>query len=160
MKKILAAIGALLVVLVAALLIIPSLIDWNGYKAQISQAVRDATGRELDLAGDLSMSLIPSPSLTAADVSLGNVAGAQDADMVSIGEVRVSVALMPLLTGNVQVTEVSLINPVIAIETFEDGSNNLVFDPDQAARSGPDAGLITTPGETDGGGGSGNIRVR
>jgi uncharacterized protein involved in outer membrane biogenesis len=154
LKKILAAIGALLVVLVAALLIIPSLIDWNGYKAQISQAVRDATGRELDLAGDLSMSLIPSPSLTAADVSLGNVAGAQDADMVSIGEVRVSVALMPLLTGNVQVTEVSLINPVIAIETFEDGSNNLVFDPDQAARSGPDAGLITTPGETDGGAGS------
>lgn len=149
MKKILAAIGALLVVLVAALLIIPSLIDWNGYKAQISQAVRDATGRELDLAGDLSMSLIPSPSLTATDVSLGNVAGAQDADMVDIGEVRVSVALMPLLTGNVQVTEVSLINPVIAIETFEDGTNNLVFDPGQAARSGPDAGLITTPGGSD-----------
>ncbi|MBC06514.1 AsmA family protein [Thalassospira sp.] len=146
MKKILAAIGALLVVLVAALLIIPSLIDWNGYKAQISQAVRDATGRELNLAGDLSMSLIPSPSLTATDVSLGNVAGAQDANMVEIGEVRVSVALMPLLTGNVQVTEVSLINPVIAIETFEDGSNNLVFDPNQATRSGPDAGMITTPG--------------
>ncbi|NIY77408.1 AsmA family protein [Thalassospira sp. HF15] len=149
MKKILAAFGAILVVLVAALLIIPSLIDWNGYKAQISQAVRDATGRELDLAGDLSMSLIPSPSLTATDVSLGNVAGAQDADMVEIGEVRVSVALMPLLTGNVQVTEVSLINPVISIETFEDGTNNLVFDPNQAARSGPDAGLITTPGEAD-----------
>ncbi|KZC99297.1 MULTISPECIES: AsmA family protein [unclassified Thalassospira] len=146
MKKILVAIGALLVVLVAALLIIPSLIDWNGYKAEVSQAVREATGRELDLAGDLSMSLIPSPSLSATDVSLGNVPGAQDAEMVSIDEVRVSVALMPLLTGNVQVTEVSLINPVIAIETFEDGSNNLVFDPAQAARSGPDAGTISTPG--------------
>lgn len=149
MKKILAVIGALFVVLVAALLIIPSLIDWNGYKAQISQAVRDATGRELSLAGDLSMSLIPSPSLSAADVSLGNVAGAQDANMVSIGEVRVSVALMPLLTGNVQVTEVAVIDPVIAIETFADGTNNLVFDPAQAARSGPDAGTISTPGAED-----------
>lgn len=145
MKKILAVIGALLVVLVAALLIIPSLIDWNGYKAQISQAVRDATGRELALKGDLSMSLIPSPSLSASDVTLGNVAGAQDADMVSIGEVRVSVALMPLLTGNVQVKEVSVIDPVISIETFEDGSNNLVFDPNQAQKSGPDAGTISTP---------------
>lgn len=145
MKKIIAAIGALLVVVVAALLIIPSLIDWNSYKAQISQAVRDATGRELVVAGDLSMSLIPAPSLSATDVSLGNVPGAQDADMVSIGEVRVSVALMPLLTGNVQVTEINLIDPVIAIETFEDGRNNLVFDPAQAVRSGPDAGLITTP---------------
>jgi uncharacterized protein involved in outer membrane biogenesis len=148
LKKILAAIGALLVVVVAALLIIPSLIDWNGYKAQISQAARDATGRELNLAGDLSMSLIPSPSLSVTDVSLGNVPGAQDDDMVSIGEVRVAVALMPLLTGTVQVTEVSLINPVIAIETFEDGSNNLVFNPDQAVRSGPDAGIISMPGST------------
>lgn len=146
MKKILAAIGALFVVLIAALLIIPSLIDWNGYKAQISQAVRDATGRELALRGDLSMSLIPSPSLSMSDVRLGNVAGAQDADMVSIGEVHVSVALMPLLTGNVQVKEVNLVDPVIAIETFEDGRNNLVFDPNQAARSGPDAGTISTPG--------------
>jgi uncharacterized protein involved in outer membrane biogenesis len=146
LKKILAAIGALLVVLVAALLIIPSLIDWNGYKTEVSQAVREAIGRELDLAGDLSMSLIPSPSLSAKDVSLGNVPGAQDTDMLSIDEVRVSVALMPLLTGNVQVTEVSLINPVIAIETFEDGSNNLVFDPEKAVRSGPDAGVISTPG--------------
>ncbi len=148
MKKIIAAIGALLVVVVAALLIIPSLIDWNSYKAQISQAVRDATGRELVVAGDLSMSLIPAPSLSATDVSLGNVPGAQDADMVSIGEVRVSVALMPLLTGNVQITEINLIDPVIAIETFEDGRNNLVFDPAQAVRSGPDAGLITTPDST------------
>jgi len=149
LKKILAVIGALVVVLVAALLIIPSLIDWNGYKAQISQAVRDATGRELDIKGDLSMSLIPSPSLSAAQVSLGNLAGAQDAEMVSIGEARVSVALMPLLTGNIQVKEISLIDPVIAIETFEDGSNNLVFDPAQVARSGPDAGTITLPTKSD-----------
>ncbi|MDG4719902.1 MULTISPECIES: AsmA family protein [Thalassospira] len=145
MKKILAVIGALVVVLVAALLIIPSLIDWNGYKAQISKAVRDATGRELVLNGDLSMSLIPSPSLSASQVMLSNLPGAQDAQMVSIEEARVSVALMPLLTGNVQVTEVSLIDPVIAIETFEDGSNNLVFNPGEVARSGPDAGTITTP---------------
>ncbi|WP_288350475.1 AsmA family protein [uncultured Thalassospira sp.] len=145
MKKILAVIGALVVVLVAALLIIPSLIDWNGYKAQITQAVRDATGRELVLTGDLSMSLIPSPSLSASQVTLGNLPGAQDADMVSIEEARVSVALMPLLTGNIQVTEVSLIDPVIAIETFDNGTNNLVFDPAAAPRSGPDAGTITVP---------------
>ena len=145
MKKILAVIGAVLVVLIAALLIIPSLIDWNGYKAQVSQAVRDATGRELVINGDLSMSLIPSPALSAEQVELGNAPGATDANMVTISEVRVSVAMMPLLTGNVQVTEISLIDPVIAIETFEDGSNNLVFDPAQAKRSGPDAGTITTP---------------
>lgn len=149
MKKILAVIGAVLVVLIAALLIIPSLIDWNGYKAQVSQAVRDATGRELVINGDLSMSLIPSPTLSAEQVALGNMPGAQDANMVTISEVRVSVAMMPLLTGTVKVTEISLIDPVIAIETFEDGSNNLVFDPSLAKRSGPDAGQITMPQPTE-----------
>lgn len=149
MKKILAVIGAVLVVVVAALLIIPSLIDWNGYKAEVSQAVRDATGRELEIRGDLSMSLIPSPSLSAAQVTLGNLPGAQDAEMVSIAEVRVAVAMMPLLTGNVQITEVSVIDPVISIETFEDGSNNLVFDPGQIVRSGPDAGTISVPKTSD-----------
>ncbi|MCC9626118.1 AsmA family protein [Thalassospira sp. MA62] len=145
MKKILAVVGAVLIVLIAALLIIPSLIDWNSYKGQISQAVRDATGRELAIEGDLSMALLPSPTLSANEVSLSNVASAQDPDMVTIGEVQVNVALMPLLTGNVQVTQVSLIDPVIAIETFADGGNNLVFDAGQAARSGPDAGTISTP---------------
>ncbi|KZB57497.1 AsmA family protein [Thalassospira xiamenensis] len=145
MKKILAVIGAVLVVIIAALLIIPSLIDWNGYKPQITQAVREATGRNLDIRGDLSMSVLPFPALSVEQVTLSNLPGAQDPDMVSVEEVRVSVALMPLLTGNVQVTEISLIDPVISIETFEDGSNNLVFDPAQATPSGPDAGTITTP---------------
>jgi uncharacterized protein involved in outer membrane biogenesis len=145
LKKILAVIGAILVVIIAALLVIPSLIDWNGYKPQITQAVREATGRDLEIRGDLSMSVLPFPALSVEQVTLGNLPGAQDPDMVSVKEVRVSVALMPLLTGNVQVTEISLIDPVISIETFEDGSNNLVFDPAQAAPSGPDAGTITTP---------------
>lgn len=35
-EKILAVIGAVLVVIIAALLVIPSLIDWNGYKPQIT----------------------------------------------------------------------------------------------------------------------------
>ncbi|MFC4236756.1 AsmA family protein [Thalassospira xianhensis] len=148
MKKILAVIGAVLVVIIAALLIIPSLIDWNGYKPQITQAVREATGRNLEIRGDLSMSVLPFPALSVEQVTLSNLTGAQDPDMVSVEEVRVSVALMPLLTGNVQVTEISLIDPVISIETFKDGSNNLVFDPAQAAQSGPDAGTITTPPST------------
>lgn len=82
------------------------------------------------------MSVLPFPALSVEQVTLGNLPGAQDPDMVSVEEVRVSVALMPLLTGNVQVTEISLIDPVISIETFEDGSNNLVFDPAQAAPAG------------------------
>lgn len=145
MKKVLAVIGALLVVIIAALLVIPSLIDWNGYKAEITTAVQEATGRNLEIKGDLSLSLLPSPALSVEDASLGNAPGATDPNMVSVKEVRVSVALMPLLTGNIHVTDIHLINPVVSIETFADGRNNLTFNRDDAPGSGPDAGTIASP---------------
>ncbi len=145
MKKILAVIGALVVVIIAALLVIPSLIDWNSYKAEITTAVNEATGRNLELRGDLSLSLLPFPALSVKDAALGNVEGATDKNMVTVKEVEVSVALMPLLTGNIQVTQVRLIDPVVSIQTFKDGSNNLVFDPKDAQGHGPVAGTINNP---------------
>ncbi|OKH88236.1 AsmA family protein [Thalassospira sp. TSL5-1] len=145
MKKILAVIGALVVVIIAALLVIPSLIDWNSYKAEVTTAVSEATGRNLELRGDLSLSLLPYPALSVKDAALGNVEGAADKNMVTVKEVEVSVALMPLLTGNIRVTQVRLIDPVVSIETFKDGTNNLVFDPKDAKSHGPDAGTINNP---------------
>ncbi|OSQ38394.1 AsmA family protein [Thalassospira mesophila] len=145
MKKILAVIGALVVVIIVALLVIPSLIDWNSYKSEVTTAVNEATGRNLELRGDLSLSLLPFPALSVEDAVLGNVDGATDENMVTVKEVQVSVALMPLLTGNIQVTEVRLIDPVVSIETFADGSNNLVFDPKDAEGHGPQAGTINNP---------------
>ncbi|PKR54898.1 AsmA family protein [Thalassospira marina] len=145
MKKILAVIGALVVVIIAALLVIPSLIDWNSYKSDVTTAVSEATGRNLELRGDLSLSLLPFPALSVEDAVLGNVEGATDENMVTVKEVQVSVALMPLLTGKIQVTQVRLIDPVVSIESFEDGTNNLVFDPNDAKSHGPDAGTINNP---------------
>ena len=145
LKKILAVIGALVVVIIVALLVVPSLINWNSYKAEVTTAVNEATGRNLELRGDLSLSLLPFPSLSVEDAVLGNVDGATDKNMVSVKEVKVSVALMPLLTGNIQVTQVRLIDPVVSIESFADGRNNLVFDPRDALSHGPVAGTINNP---------------
>ncbi|MEQ5776812.1 AsmA family protein [Thalassospira sp. NFXS8] len=145
MKKILAVIGALVVVVIVALLVIPSLIDWNSYKSEVTTAVNEATGRNLELRGDLSLSLLPFPALSVEDAVLGNVDGATDKNMVTVKEVEVSVALMPLLTGNIRVTQVRLIDPVVSIETFADGTSNLVFDPKNAEGHGPEAGTINSP---------------
>lgn len=136
MRKVLIAIVGLVIVLVAAVLVVPSLIDWNGYKPEIQAAARDATGRELKIGGDLSLSILPSPTLSVADVSLANAEGGSAPDMASLESLDVSVALIPLLTGEIRVTSVTLVKPVIVLEKLPDGRANWTFDNGAGAEGG------------------------
>lgn len=127
MRTILIALVGLVVLVVAAILIVPSLIDWNGYKPEIQAAARDATGRELKIDGDLSLSILPSPTLSVAGVSLANVEGGSTPDMARLEALDVAVALAPLLSGEIRVTSVTLVKPEIVLETLADGRANWVF---------------------------------
>ena len=58
--KILAGlVGGIVVLFVAALLAVWLLVNPNDYKGRITTAVRQATGRELVLAGDIKLSVFP-----------------------------------------------------------------------------------------------------
>jgi len=127
LRKLLIGIAVLVVVLVAAVLVVPGLIDWNGYKPEIQAAARDATGRELRLQGDIGLSVLPSPSLSVENVTFANVEGGSEADMVSLESLRVHVALLPLLSGRVHVTSVTLVKPIILLERLADGRANWEF---------------------------------
>ena len=50
--------GGLFVVILAIILIAPSLIDINKYRPQIENAVSEATGRPFTLGDDLRLSLL------------------------------------------------------------------------------------------------------
>lgn len=129
MKKLGYGFGGLVVVLIAAVLIVPSLVDWNDYKAEIATEIQDATGRDVVLNGDLSFGILPQPHLSVADARLANPKGASTPYMVTLKEMRVAVKLLPLLQGSLQIDKVELIEPVIALETLADGTGNWVFAP-------------------------------
>jgi uncharacterized protein involved in outer membrane biogenesis len=147
-RKVLIAIVGLIIVLVAAVLVVPSLIDWNGYKPEIQAAARDATGRELKIGGDLSLSILPSPTLSVADVSLANVDGGSTPDMASLESLDVSVALIPLLSGDIRVTSVTLVKPVIVLETLADGRVNWALDGAKTAEGGAGDAAASPGGDT------------
>lgn len=128
MRKILIGLGSLVLVVLAALLIIPAFIDPNDYKGEIQAEVKKATGRDLTIAGDIGLSLLPSPSLSVDGVRLSNLEGGSSADMVTLKELRVNVALFPLLSGTVDVNSVRLVDPVIVLETTADGRANWVLE--------------------------------
>ncbi len=112
------------VVLVAAVLIVPSFIDWNQYRDALAAQGKALTGRDITIGGDVSIALLPAPVVVARDVRVANLDGAQAPDMVRLGSLEVRIALGPLLGLNVQVETVRLIEPVIELEVLADGRRN------------------------------------
>jgi uncharacterized protein involved in outer membrane biogenesis len=126
-KKVLIAAVVIVVLAVGALLVVPSFWDWNGEKGRIANLVKEHTGRDLTIAGDVSLSLLPAPAFSAADVTLANIEGGSESDMVRLEELQVRVALMPLLGGSVLVESVTLVKPDVLLEVLPDGRNNWTF---------------------------------
>ncbi|MCD6073698.1 MAG: hypothetical protein K0Q70_581, partial [Rhodospirillales bacterium] len=156
LKYLVRGLAGLLVAFVAAVLIVPALIDWNGYRAEITAKAAQVLGRPVEIRGDIGVALLPVPKVSLARAHLGNVEGASDADMLSLDALEVQLAWAPLLIGNVRVDSVKLVRPVLNIEIFDTGESNLALSPRGAdvakpaqspagAPSLPVAGLRVTP---------------
>jgi hypothetical protein len=99
---------ALLPLLAAMLLaawLVPPMLDWNRYRDVIADLVSDKLGRAVQIDGPISLSLLPQPMLTAGRIS---VADAQDGVSLTVAELRLRVALGPLLTRQVDAQELVL----------------------------------------------------
>ena len=96
---------AYFVVAVVALFLITGLavkffFDPNDYKDDIETAVRDATGREFAIEGDLGFTLFPWLALETGRVTLGNADGFGDEPFFQIDGASLSVKILPLLFGD------------------------------------------------------------
>ncbi len=152
MKRTLPVTLGILVLIVAALLIGPSFVDWNKYKPQIVEQARSAAGYDVTIAGDIGLSLIPSPQLKIEGLSVAAPRG-QAQKLLDMKQANVSVKLMPLLSGKIVVDTVRLVNPGIALEILPDGQNSWMSDKllaDQVATAGQAGGAASaSSGGTD-----------
>ena len=140
MKKLALILGGVIVALVAAIAILPLVIDLNDYKAEIAAQARAATGRDLVIDGDIDLAIFPAPAIAVNNIHLANVAGAAVPDMARIAAIRVRVAPWPLLRGEVRVESVTLVKPVIELERFADGGDNWTLTPAAPATTGGQGG--------------------
>ena len=127
--------GGILALLIVALLVAPFFIDLNSYKDMIAAEAKSATGRDLSIEGDISLSLLPLPSVSVEGIKFGNAPNGAAANMAEIERVEVKVALLPLISSNVEIKSIELVNPVIVLEKLPDGSGNwdINTSPDAAA---------------------------
>ncbi|MDP2329933.1 MAG: AsmA family protein [Reyranella sp.] len=131
-KKILIGGAGAVGLLVVALVVAPFFIDVNSYKPLIVSQVKTATGRDLVLDGPISLSLLPTPTVSVAGVKFFNVAGSKNPNMVEVKSVTVKPSLLGLLTGNIEIGEVTLVEPKIVLEINAEGKPNWEFAPSVA----------------------------
>ncbi len=114
LKKILIGLGAVLGVVVLGLVALAVFFDANKYKPEIQQYVLDHYKRTLTFQGDLSLSVFPRFAIALPPTTLSNRGG--DRSSASLKGAKVSVAVLPLLRGRVEVGTVSIDGLTATIE--------------------------------------------
>lgn len=107
-KFLLILIAVVVLLVVVAALVLPQFIDPNDYKPEISEAVKSQIGRDIDIAGDLNLSVFPWIGVKTGKISLSNAAGFGDAPFAKIDETQVKIKLIPLLSKTVEVKRIVL----------------------------------------------------
>ncbi len=138
MKKIAIGLGAIVVLLVAAVVAAPFLIPTETVKTELLAQVKPATGRDARIDGDFKVALLPRVEFVAGKVSFANAPGGKAKNMVSVDRLNIQVALFPLIGGNVEIDVFVLEKPIINLEVNKAGTPNWVFGP-AAVASGKQA---------------------
>ena len=115
--------SAAALVLVAGIAI-TLLFDPNAYKNQIATLVKDQTGRDLAITGDIKLSLFPWIGASLGAVELGNAPGFGPEPMVRIQSADVKVKLMPLLRRQVQIAALLVDGAQINLGKDKTGKTN------------------------------------
>ncbi|MDY7038136.1 MAG: AsmA family protein [Thermodesulfobacteriota bacterium] len=127
-KWILSIFAVITVALIVTVFALLTTYDFNKFKPIIIRAVKDATGRELKIAGDIDLKIGFTPALVMEGVSLENATWGSRPQMVRIKLLEVQVVLLPLIRGVLEVKRLIVIEPDILVETNNTGKSNLDFD--------------------------------
>ncbi len=74
----------------------------------LSSSVKAATGRDLKIAGPVSLTIFPSIGVKAEDVSLSNATWASGSDMIQLKRIDIGIRLLPLLSKRIEISRISL----------------------------------------------------
>jgi AsmA protein len=121
-KKILIGLLVVVVLVVGALFALPLFIPSDTVKAELISRLEAATGRDVRIDGPVSISVLPTASLSAKGVGLAGLTG--DSEAFSVDSVSFGLSLIPLLSGNVDINAVTIEKPRIVVAFDKNGQSN------------------------------------
>ena len=118
-------IGTILIIaLMVMVYVFVATYDYNKLKPQIARMVKDATGRELNLGGEVNLDFGFSPALVVTDVTFANASWGSQPEMIKIGKLQAQVRLLPLLFRDVELRQMGLTGVEVLLETDPSGRGN------------------------------------
>jgi len=123
LRYVLMGIAAVVLVVAGVAGYIAATFDPNAYKPQIIRLVKEKKQRTLKLDGDIKLAFWPSLGADLGRLSLSEFKS--DKEFAAVESARVSLALMPLLSKQLVVNEVTIKGVRANIVRFKDGRMNI-----------------------------------
>ncbi len=140
--------------LVTIVAIFVAVFDANAYKQDLTELVREATGRELQFHGDVDLTIFPVLGMKLGAMSFSNAEGFGALAMIKVKEASISVDLASLISFAPEIVKLVLRDLEINLIRNRAGVNNwddLVRKPapGTAAETAPSASTTAAPNESD-----------
>lgn len=127
MRKIIIGFAVFCVLLLAGLLILPSLVPSSVYKDTIETTLTRELARPVTVSGDVKLSVFPVIRAQAGRVDIQNPDGFDAENFASMDGLNARVKLLPLLSKTVEISAFTLKNPEINLQKNKDGAVNWAF---------------------------------
>ncbi|MBI3441369.1 MAG: AsmA family protein [Proteobacteria bacterium] len=124
MKRLVATLFVLGLLILAAVLIVPSFIDWNQHKDQVLERLSRYFQHKIDIGGNISLQILPQPEVMLESVTVANAAGAKSSQLMTLKQLGVRVKFSPLLEGRIEVESLDLVGPVLNLEILPNSKPN------------------------------------
>ena len=122
LKYLLACLAGLLALALIALAIISANFDPNKFKTEITLVVKEKTQRTLAIDGAIKLSFFPKLGIELGKLNLSEQNGGKS--FAAVDSARVSVAVLPLLSGQIVVDRIAIDGLKASLARHKDGSSN------------------------------------
>jgi uncharacterized protein involved in outer membrane biogenesis len=140
MRKLLWTLLSVLILFVLVLVIVPPLINWNNYKSEIIQLVKERTGVDMDIKGAIRLRAFPTPAISIKNIEIKETPTLPVNARFTLKSAELNIALLPLLGLNVEITSLNFNQPRIKIFGINKSSTAL-----QSIENEIQAELVDTP---------------
>ncbi|MBZ0215016.1 MAG: AsmA family protein, partial [Fimbriimonadaceae bacterium] len=142
MKRIFALILILIILVVGAILLLPSFLSTDAVRNKVIAQLSEWTGKDIVLTGPAELSFFPSLALELQGLSVRDKQQNEAAPLVAMDQLTARINLLPLLGGNIEIDRFVMIRPRMELTIDAAGRSTWSFGPEEKAggESAPQTG--------------------
>lgn len=118
--RILVTLGGLLVVALFSALLAPLFVDWTNFRQDFEDRASQLLGKKVVVHGAVSARILPFPSVTMEDVTVG--ADVDGTPLVQVARFSLDAELAPFLSGEARIFDMRIEQPKARIRLLADGT--------------------------------------